>query len=62
MDSIGEWFTKLRGANDVVMVPNERSEIAEFHLPSKVSDRPRYSLRELPEDIRAPLRIGDVSR
>jgi 4-amino-4-deoxy-L-arabinose transferase-like glycosyltransferase len=51
---IGRWFENLQTDNDVVLVTNERSEIAEFYLPSKVSDRPKYNLREFSDDIRAP--------
>jgi hypothetical protein len=51
---IGNWFENLQTDNDIVLVTNERSEIAEFYLPSKVIDRPKYNLREFSEDIRAP--------
>jgi hypothetical protein len=51
---IGRWFEDLRTDNDVVLVTNEKSEIADFYLPSKVKDRIKYSSRTFPGDVRAP--------
>jgi hypothetical protein len=52
--AIGSWFENLPTDHHASVVTNEKSEITEFYLPSKVRNLDKYSLRELPEEIRAP--------
>ena len=51
---IGKWFQGLPNGEDVVLVTNEKTQIAAFYLPSGVQNRFRYGTSEFPEDLRAP--------
>ena len=52
--SIGGWFQGLSDNEDLILVTNEKRQIATFYLPSNVRNRDRYSTSEFPGEIRAP--------
>ena len=51
---IGRWFQELSESQDVMLVTNEKRQIATFYLPAKVQKRHKYSLPEFPGEIDAP--------
>jgi 4-amino-4-deoxy-L-arabinose transferase-like glycosyltransferase len=51
---IGRWFENLQMDEDVIVVTNEKRQFVSFYLPSRVSNRYKYSLPHFSEEIRAP--------
>lgn len=51
---IGRWFENLPDNEELVMVTNEKRQIASFYMPAKVRNRHKYSLPEFPGEINAP--------
>jgi hypothetical protein len=53
---IGAWFQKLPDS-DVMLVTNEKRQIATFYLPADVHKRHKYSLPDFPGEVNAPYGI-----
>lgn len=51
---IGRWFEELPDNGDLIMVSNEKRQIARFYVPSKVRFRQKDSLPTFPGEVSAP--------